>query len=97
VTSSLTSSLAYAEHTASGKALTQKERVYRCILRARRPISRMDIHYMTGIRLASVCGRVNELLEEKPARIKVSESVKRDPESQKYVECLVPVAQLRLL
>ena len=53
---------AYERHIASGKALTQWQTIYG-FLKAHRPVTRAELSDMTGIRLSSVCGRVNELIK----------------------------------
>ena len=58
---SYTSKKAYAEITADGTKETQAQKVYNVIKRLPR-ITRANIADFSGIRLASVCGRVNELL-----------------------------------
>lgn len=40
-----------------------RERVMRVIFQSDRPVSRQQISDRTGMKLSSVCGRVNELLE----------------------------------
>lgn len=52
---------AYAELSASGKKLTQQERVLQ-VLSECAPLTRNELSERTGLRLSSVCGRVNELV-----------------------------------
>ena len=63
---------AYYKHRESGKAMSQWAAIYDYLV-LRLPLTRSEISARTGIRLSSVCGRVNELikaglLEESPRR-----------------------------
>jgi hypothetical protein len=64
-----TSLIAYDTIQASGKQLTQQNRV-EAFIRAHQRCSRNEIAQGTGIRLASVCGRVSELMKDDPPRIR---------------------------
>lgn len=79
-----TSKDAYQRHRDSGKALTQAQRVL-AFIRENPRCSRADIAAGTGIRLASVCGRVNELLEAKDVR---EQGVKTDMDTGMRVNTL---------
>ena len=62
MTVAATSRRAYLEHEAAGKLSEQQL----AILNAMEPgqgYSRSELAEMTGIRLSSVCGRVNEMLQ----------------------------------
>jgi predicted transcriptional regulator len=64
---------AYEKHHASGRALTQWQKLYVYLSTCSHPKTRAEISATTGIRLSSVCGRVKEmmqagLLEEFPRR-----------------------------
>ena len=45
-----------------GQAKTQRERILECLENSK-PLTRLQISDITGIRLTSVCGRVNALIE----------------------------------
>jgi hypothetical protein len=53
---------AYIKHLESGKALTQWQKIYNYLCANGGAFTRAEIAEVTGIRLSSVCGRVNELL-----------------------------------
>ena len=53
---------AYERHIESGKQLTQWQKIY-AFLEEHRPLTRSELSERVGIRLSSVCGRVNELLQ----------------------------------
>lgn len=53
---------AYHEHLKSGKALKQWQKIY-AAMKLYKPLTRSELSDATGIRLSSVCGRVNELIE----------------------------------
>ena len=57
-----TSRSSYYQHVIEGKAKTQRERILDC-LKDSKPLTRLQISDITGIRLTSVCGRVNALIE----------------------------------
>jgi len=76
---------AYDSVKASGVAVSQRNRVVAWI-RAHPRCSRSDISEGTGVRLASVCGRVNELL--KVGAIFERELDKEDAVSHKRVNTL---------
>lgn len=59
---------AYREHKASGAALKQWHRIYNTVrfFSIGDGITRAELEQKTGIRLSSVCGRVNELMNAKP-------------------------------
>lgn len=60
----ITSAMAYQEHAAAGRVGRQAEDILRFISKHKRAAgwSRNELAEKTGIRLSSVCGRVNELL-----------------------------------
>lgn len=58
---------AYMAAVTQGRATTQRARIRAC-LRACGPLTRYEIHLITGIRYGSVCGRVNALIESGLAR-----------------------------
>lgn len=90
---SATSLAAYDSIKASGKQSTQAMRVLEYI--GRHPFSsRNDIAEGTGLRLASVCGRVDELLEDEVIE---ERGIKADPISGHTVKTLkVRPAQRKL-
>ena len=53
---------AYAKHIESGKQATQWMKIY-AFLGSQLPCTRSEISRFTGIRMSSVCGRVNELIK----------------------------------
>ncbi len=57
-----TSIKAYAEIVTSGKAKTQADKIY-ALLQKSGSMTRDEIASVTGFRLASVCGRINELIK----------------------------------
>lgn len=57
-----TSLLAYQEHKASGRALSQRLQIFEFI-KANQPVTRKQIELGLGIGINAVCGRVNKLLE----------------------------------
>ena len=57
-----TSRSSYYQHVIEGKAKTQREQILEC-LKDSKPLTRLQISDITGIRLTSVCGRVNALIE----------------------------------
>jgi Mn-dependent DtxR family transcriptional regulator len=59
-----TSKLAYREHRDAGKALTQEREIFEFIKKSRASWSRSELAERLGIRLSSVCGRVNELIAD---------------------------------
>ena len=64
-----TSRSSYYQHVMEGKAKTQRERILECLEASTNPLTRLQISYITGIRLTSVCGRVNALIENKQVSI----------------------------
>jgi len=59
-----TSYAALAELEASGKAASRRAQVLRCVLYATTALSRREIARRTGLEIATVCGRVNELIHD---------------------------------
>lgn len=61
---STTSAIAYQEHKLVGKVCRQADDILRFIVKNKRATgwSRSELAEETGIRLSSVCGRVNELI-----------------------------------
>ena len=57
-----TSRSSYYQHVIEGKAKTQREQILDCLENSK-PLTRLQISDITGIRLTSVCGRVNALIE----------------------------------
>ncbi len=57
-----TSRSSYYQHVYKGTAKTQRERILKCLENSK-PLTRLQISDITGIRLTSVCGRVNALIE----------------------------------
>ena len=98
-----TSREAYRDHAVSGRATTQRERILAFVRRAGQPVYRATIahafsfSYRNGmcfdagldIPLASVCGRVNAMIEDKSLRV-LSEPA-RDPSTGHLVELLEAV------
>lgn len=58
-----TSIKAYTEIVAEGRAITQRDKILELIKRIG-SLTREEISECTGLRLASVCGRVNELIRD---------------------------------
>jgi hypothetical protein len=82
-----TSKKAYAEITADGSKMTQEQIVFNAIMRLLRT-TRAELSVKTGLRLASVCGRVNTLI----AKGKIRENgVITDPTTNKTVYLLEAV------
>lgn len=81
-----TSRLAYDEIRADGTTSKQCG-IILDLLRTfpDRPFSRFDIHGVTGMRLASVCGRVNEMIA---VGLVVETGTKVDPLTSKTVKTL---------
>ncbi len=52
---------AYKRHIGSGKQATQWMKIF-AFMEGRRPLTRSEISEYIGIRMSSVCGRVNELV-----------------------------------
>ena len=81
---SYTSKKAYAEITEDGTKETQAQKIYNAIKRLSRT-TRAELSAVTGLRLASVCGRVNELI----AAGKIKENgLITDPNTNKTVSLL---------
>lgn len=57
-----TSRSSYLQHVVDGHSKSQRERILDCLATSG-PLTRFQIARQTGIRLTSVCGRVNALLE----------------------------------
>lgn len=72
-----TSVKAYRQAILDGRARTQIERV-KIALRSVGPLTRWEIHKITGIRYASVCGRVNTLIVSGIARDDLEERANPD-------------------
>ena len=53
---------AYEKHIESGKQATQWMKIY-TFLGSQLPLTRSEISEFTGMRMSSVCGRVNELIK----------------------------------
>jgi len=79
-----TSFLAYQEHKATGKALSQRVQVYEFI-KANQPVTRKQIEKGLGIGINAVCGRVNKLIELGMVEVAFKNSC---PITGKYVEFL---------
>lgn len=75
-------------YKSSGKALTARERVLDLILFAGETLTRNEISDRLGMRLSSVCGRANELLEA--GVIRVAE-IRKDRMTGKRCEALAPI------
>lgn len=63
---SVTSAIAFQEHRATGKVCRQAANILKFISQHKRATgwSRSELAEETGIRLSSVCARVNELVEK---------------------------------
>lgn len=78
MTAATTSAINYREHKNAGKVGAQAETVLALLKASPEPMSRLEIAEALGMRLSSVCGRVNELIADryiKPAesrRCKIS-------------------------
>jgi DNA-binding IclR family transcriptional regulator len=57
-----TSKLAYREHSDAGKVCAQAREILDFIRKSRSTWSRSELAERLGMRLSSVCGRVNELV-----------------------------------
>ena len=58
-----TSRSSYYQTVIEGKAQSQREQILACLESNPLPMTRLTISDLTGIRLTSVCGRVNALIE----------------------------------
>ena len=58
-----TSRSSYYQHVIEGKAVSQRVQILDCLEANSLPLTRLQISDLTGIRLTSVCGRVNALIE----------------------------------
>jgi predicted ArsR family transcriptional regulator len=63
-----TSRSSYYQHVIEGKAKTQREQILECLENSK-PLTRLQISDITGIRLTSVCGRVNALIENEQVSV----------------------------
>ena len=79
-----TSFIAYQEHKASGKALSQRLQIFEFI-KANQPVTRKQIEISLGIGINAVCGRVNKLLEMGMIEVAFKDHC---PITGKYVEFL---------
>lgn len=77
----------YHAHIASGKALRQWMRIYTYIA-AHSFCTRSQIAEATGIRLSSVCGRVNELMDPEAGLVIETQAPVRCPVTQMMVHGL---------
>ena len=59
-----TSISAYENLIHSGKRVPQWMKIFHAVNRSKYGLTRSEIEGNTGLKLASVCGRVNELIEE---------------------------------
>ena len=83
-----TSLVGYREHVLSGKADSQRNCILACLFESAVPLTRLQIAKVSGIRLTSVCGRVNTLVKSK--LVQVAHEAK-DPGTGKLAEFLEPV------
>lgn len=84
-----TSIMAYRELIESGKAKTQRDKIFACLLHYTDhgfALCRDQIEEFTGIRINAVCGRVNELLED--GLVKVAYE-RESPKTGREVEFLI--------
>ncbi len=79
-----TSLMAYQEHKASGKALSQRLQIFEFI-KANQPCTRKQIELGLGIGINAVCGRVNKLLEMGMIEVAFKD---KDPVTDRLVEFL---------
>ena len=79
-----TSLMAYQEHKASGKALSQRLQIFEFI-KANQPVTRKQIEISLGIGINAVCGRVNKLLEMGMIEVAFKD---KDPVTDRLVEFL---------
>lgn len=54
---------AYIGLNKSGKAVTQRAKIYKYLKGRKRGMTRQEISIATGIAINAVCGRVNELIK----------------------------------
>lgn len=80
-----TSREAYNEHVINGQATSQREKLLSYLQRSALSLTRYQLHLVTGIRLTSVCGRVNALMDAGQVEI---ERVDVDPQTGKKAEYL---------
>lgn len=59
-----TSYSALRDLEASGRAATRRAQILRCVCSAERPLSRREIARRSGLEIATVAGRVNELVAD---------------------------------
>lgn len=85
MTATTTSREAYHDHVISGRATTQREQLLDLLQRSALPLTRYQLHLLTGIRLTSVCGRINALMD---AGQVVVDRVDLDPQTGKRAEYL---------
>lgn len=85
-----TSIQAYYDQVVEGRATTQRQAIYECLLWAAQPLTRLQIAERTGIRLSSVCGRVNAMLDGDRPLLMVSH-IDVDPWTGKRAEYLMPI------
>ena len=79
-----TSLMAYQEHKASGKALSQRLQIFEFI-KANQSVTRKQIELGLGIGINAVCGRVNKLLEMGMIEVAFKD---KDPVTDRLVEFL---------
>lgn len=87
MTATYTSLVGYRNHVLSGKATSQRNQILICLFESAVPLTRLQISKITGIRLSSVCGRVNVLLKSDLIRV----AYEAEPVDGRLSEFLEPV------
>lgn len=93
-----TSIWAYREHLNSGKARTQRDKIYLAMMFMNHPVNRNEICEMTGFRINAVCGRVNELLKMQVVEVAHKKVDPNGPATTpvEYLRCIPPEEQPEL-
>lgn len=91
-----TSRSSYYTHVIEGKAQTQRARILDCLESNPLPMTRLQISDLTGIRLTSVCGRVNALVENGQVGVAFEDIDPSTGRAAEFLRCCEELVQVEM-
>ena len=91
-----TSRSSYYDHVMEGKSLSQREQILACLESNPLPMTRLTISDLTGIRLTSVCGRVNALIENGQVGVAFEDIDPSTGRAAEFLRCCGEVVQVEM-
>ena len=91
-----TSRSSYYNHVIEGKAQSQREQILSCLEANPLPMTRLTISDLTGIRLTSVCGRVNALVENGQVGVAFEDIDPATGRTAEFLRCCGEVVQVEM-